>query len=150
MSRAFKQIIESYRLTFIFIISALPLVCLPIFFEGLQHIVEVKLGMFTASDLESFGDEAQKKRLFFGIFKVLSIVAMGIFLPRFFIHDRNLKQALQFSPKAARAVIIGFLCMVFVVLWMFILGPWVIGMVCLLYTSPSPRDGLLSRMPSSA
>ena len=26
--------------------------------------------------------------------------------------------------------------------------PWHIG--CLLYTSPSPRDGLLSRMPSSA
>ena len=26
-------------------------------------------------------------------------------------------------------------------------GPWV---NCLLYTSPSPRDGLLSRMPSSA
>ena len=25
-----------------------------------------------------------------------------------------------------------------------------IGRVCLLYTSPSPRDGLLSRMPSSA
>ena len=25
-----------------------------------------------------------------------------------------------------------------------------IGLVCLLYTSPSPRDGLLSRMPSSA
>ena len=24
------------------------------------------------------------------------------------------------------------------------------NMVCLLYTSPSPRDGLLSRMPSSA
>ena len=24
------------------------------------------------------------------------------------------------------------------------------GGVCLLYTSPSPRDGLLSRMPSSA
>ena len=24
------------------------------------------------------------------------------------------------------------------------------GAVCLLYTSPSPRDGLLSRMPSSA
>ena len=24
------------------------------------------------------------------------------------------------------------------------------SMVCLLYTSPSPRDGLLSRMPSSA
>ena len=26
----------------------------------------------------------------------------------------------------------------------------VMGDVCLLYTSPSPRDGLLSRMPSSA
>ena len=25
-----------------------------------------------------------------------------------------------------------------------------IGISCLLYTSPSPRDGLLSRMPSSA
>ena len=24
------------------------------------------------------------------------------------------------------------------------------GEICLLYTSPSPRDGLLSRMPSSA
>ena len=28
-------------------------------------------------------------------------------------------------------------------------GKWVMG-ICLLYTSPSPRDGLLSRMPSSA
>ena len=27
---------------------------------------------------------------------------------------------------------------------------WVTHEVCLLYTSPSPRDGLLSRMPSSA
>ena len=25
-----------------------------------------------------------------------------------------------------------------------------LGKICLLYTSPSPRDGLLSRMPSSA
>ena len=25
-----------------------------------------------------------------------------------------------------------------------------VGLICLLYTSPSPRDGLLSRMPSSA
>ena len=27
---------------------------------------------------------------------------------------------------------------------------WNMGYTCLLYTSPSPRDGLLSRMPSSA
>ena len=36
-----------------------------------------------------------------------------------------------------------------------ITGPWKDGQKslivgCLLYTSPSPRDGLLSRMPSSA
>ena len=29
-------------------------------------------------------------------------------------------------------------------------GGAVAGATCLLYTSPSPRDGLLSRMPSSA
>ena len=28
--------------------------------------------------------------------------------------------------------------------------PVVLFIICLLYTSPSPRDGLLSRMPSSA
>ena len=28
--------------------------------------------------------------------------------------------------------------------------PWLKNISCLLYTSPSPRDGLLSRMPSSA
>ena len=32
----------------------------------------------------------------------------------------------------------------------FVLNNWTHMMVCLLYTSPSPRDGLLSRMPSSA
>ena len=30
----------------------------------------------------------------------------------------------------------------------FVIAPW--NYPCLLYTSPSPRDGLLSRMPSSA
>ena len=30
------------------------------------------------------------------------------------------------------------------------MSPFQHGEVCLLYTSPSPRDGLLSRMPSSA
>ena len=29
-------------------------------------------------------------------------------------------------------------------------SPWLLNRFCLLYTSPSPRDGLLSRMPSSA
>ena len=31
-----------------------------------------------------------------------------------------------------------------------IVGVWELLVRCLLYTSPSPRDGLLSRMPSSA
>ena len=31
-----------------------------------------------------------------------------------------------------------------------IIHPRVLRYACLLYTSPSPRDGLLSRMPSSA
>ena len=36
-----------------------------------------------------------------------------------------------------------------------VFGDWTprqsqLGWICLLYTSPSPRDGLLSRMPSSA
>ena len=35
----------------------------------------------------------------------------------------------------------------------YVLAAWaapVVAWLCLLYTSPSPRDGLLSRMPSSA
>ena len=32
--------------------------------------------------------------------------------------------------------------------WFYLL--FVLAVTCLLYTSPSPRDGLLSRMPSSA
>ena len=33
---------------------------------------------------------------------------------------------------------------------MLVIEPFAFVDVCLLYTSPSPRDGLLSRMPSSA
>ena len=126
MPRFIAQIIESYRLTFIFILAAFPLLCVPIFFEGLQHIAEFKLGMFAVTEPEDFSDEAQNKRILFGIFKVLSLVATIIFLPRYFIHGRDLKRTLQFSPKARRVLSIGFMIMVFVVLWMFILGPWII------------------------
>ena len=127
MLRFIAQIIESYRLTFVFILAAFPLLCIPIFFEGLQHIAEVKLGMFAATGLEDFSDEAQRKRILFGAFKVLSLVATIIFLPRYFIHDRDIKRTLQFSLKARWVLSISFIIMVFVVLWMFILGPWIIG-----------------------
>ena len=42
------------------------------------------------------------------------------------------------TPKFTTVAIAGLFCFIFATL------------VCLLYTSPSPRDGLLSRMPSSA
>ena len=35
-------------------------------------------------------------------------------------------------------------------LWQLTSNQWLQHPTCLLYTSPSPRDGLLSRMPSSA
>jgi len=129
MPHFMRQVTESYRLTFIFIISAFPLLCLPIFFEGLQHIAEVKLGMFAATGLEDFGDEAQRKRLVFGVFKVFSLLAMTIFLPRYFIHGRDLKRSLSFSSKALRAVIIGCVFMAALMLWMFLLGPWIFGLL---------------------
>ena len=54
--------------------------------------------------------------------------------PNLSLFSKQLADLLDYC-KIQRAVIIGFS-----------LG----GMICLLYTSPSPRDGLLSRMPSSA
>ena len=35
-------------------------------------------------------------------------------------------------------------------IYVLVVATLVLSRVCLLYTSPSPRDGLLSRMPSSA
>ena len=46
---------------------------------------------------------------------------------------------------AATGVMFAFLGHVFDVF-----DPNALNLLCLLYTSPSPRDGLLSRMPSSA
>ena len=54
--------------------------------------------------------------------KKVSILGFGSFEPR----DRSARQGL--NPKTGEKIAIP----------------------CLLYTSPSPRDGLLSRMPSSA
>ena len=53
------------------------------------------------------------------------------------------------ATTLTRSMMIGFLDVIPVYLLM---GAAIIMMIydCLLYTSPSPRDGLLSRMPSSA
>ena len=53
----------------------------------------------------------------------------------------NLGIAFKMSTELVAAVVVGTIIG-------FILDNW-FG-TCLLYTSPSPRDGLLSRMPSSA
>ena len=56
------------------------------------------------------------------------------------------------SMTGTKWIIVGVLLLILEVVTgtTYILWPAVAALVCLLYTSPSPRDGLLSRMPSSA
>src|SRR5664279_1971685 len=57
-----------------------------------------------------------------------------------------------FEILAGVAVILGWRMRLFawLLLLLIIFFSFLTGYACLLYTSPSPRDGLLSRMPSSA
>ena len=73
----------------------------------------------------------------------------------YFVDGRNTKRIISFLLilSAITVLIMGFVLSYFgsvmgllIVLW----GLNGIFQSCLLYTSPSPRDGLLSRMPSSA
>ena len=57
----------------------------------------------------------------------------------------NIGQAFKMSTELVSAVAVGTIIGFILDKW-FGTKPW----FCLLYTSPSPRDGLLSRMPSSA
>ena len=76
------------------------------------------------------------------------------------VHDYHLMLVPKFIRDKIPDVTIGFFLHIpFPSFEIFRLLPWrkellegVIGadLICLLYTSPSPRDGLLSRMPSSA
>ena len=57
----------------------------------------------------------------------------------------------KLDPRAREAIMIGYsTCSKAYKLWDDELKKVIISRSCLLYTSPSPRDGLLSRMPSSA
>ena len=69
---------------------------------------------------------------FLGI--LLSLAAAGVFMLK-----SDDTQAKSNHMARALALRIGISVALFVLI-----------LVCLLYTSPSPRDGLLSRMPSSA
>ena len=65
--------------------------------------------------------------------------ASGVVLERVIIR--------QFDNAPVLTVVVVFLGMLFIINS---LAGWLFTYNCLLYTSPSPRDGLLSRMPSSA
>jgi len=54
ISELFGQTIESYQLAFRFIILAIPLACIPVLAEALQHFAEFKLGMSRSFSSFSF------------------------------------------------------------------------------------------------
>ena len=54
------------------------------------------------------------------------------------------------EPKVAMMLVLGFTAGLPFLLYFSTLSVWLKESNCLLYTSPSPRDATLSRMPSSA
>ena len=76
---------------------------------------------------------------------LLAALITGLVISIFQAVTQIQEQTLAIIPKMA--AMLGILAMLF---------PWMLAQAttymasCLLYTSPSPRDGLLSRMPSSA
>jgi hypothetical protein len=123
MKKLMSQTAESYRLAAVFLVAAFPLVCLPIFFEGLQHIAEVRLGMFAGEGSSELSETAQAIRLSFGALKVISIIATTVFVTRFFLHGKNVRRALQFSATAKKAILVGCLVMVVAMVLAFLVGP---------------------------
>lgn len=126
MLKLLQQTIQSYRLAFLFLTACFPLFCLPVFFEGLQHIVEVKLGMFAAKDGPKLSAEDNNIRLIFGGFKALSLLFLTILIPRYFIHGQSKERVLKFSKSARLAAIVGFVVILAHVLWVFGIGPVVV------------------------
>ena len=91
------------------------------------------------SDLSRLMGYAGNYRAFTYASWVLSAVSALVALVPFVYIWKILRDVLNAAPDYAQAVNIPHYG------WMAVLFA-----VCLLYTSPSPRDGLLSRMPSSA
>ena len=78
-------------------------------------------------------------------YKGLVMILMRLFLAFIFIKAGMGKLPIVTGEGLTNALP---LFLVYLVVLFEILGG--LFMLCLLYTSPSPRDGLLSRMPSSA
>ena len=80
----------------------------------------------------------------FHIIAMVAWMASLLIYPRYKLHQAKSKpgdslfDTMQTASKQLRSII----------MIPSMIATWVLG--CLLYTSPSPRDGLLSRMPSSA
>ena len=126
LSEFVSQIIESYKLAFIFFSIALPLAMVPILAEALQHFAEFKLGMFSLREGEVFGDTKQAIRLLFGLIKVLAIFFIFLVLPRFFLHGRNQHIALSFLSGNIFGLIRGLIFVLLSMLWLFMVGPAVL------------------------
>lgn len=123
MTKIIQQIFESYKLAAVFFLVAFPLACLPIVFEGLQHIAEVKIGMFAGEGGDNITDNGKAIRLFFGSLKVFSIIAVTVFIARFYVHGQSVRRALQFSASAKKAVMVGCLFMAAALVAVFYAGP---------------------------
>lgn len=129
ISEFISQLLESYKLAFLFIIIALPLALVPVMGEGLQHFVEYKLGMFDLKSYDDFGDKAHSIRIAFGIIKVLSLCFIMLVLPRFFLMDRNKRSALSFTRQNGHALFRGLIVVLFSMLWLFMIGPTVLPLL---------------------
>ena len=140
MKTLLSQTMQSYRLGYLFCFAAFPLFCIPVFFEGMQHLAEVRLGMFSDNRDEIFDTQAQKIRLIFGAMKVLSLMAVSFLVPRYFLHGRDIKKTVRFSSSAIRAIVLGATLMAFAIIWVFLIGPKIVESVL---PSATPKQTVL-------
>lgn len=127
ISDLFRQIIESYKLAFIFIGLALPFALVPVFGEALQHFVEFKLGMFALEKVDDFSHKKQAIRISFGAIKVVSILFISLVLPRFFLKNYTRKNPLSFTKQHTSALLKGLVAVLLMMLWVFLIGPVIVS-----------------------
>ncbi len=99
-----RRTIDIYRIAAVFVLMAFSIILVPIAAEAVQHIAEVKFGMFNTEDGLQSGEK--NLRLLAGVFKVLSVLLISLILPRYFIHDHHIGRALKFNAQARRVLYI--------------------------------------------
>ena len=108
--------------------------------------------LYTFSTVEGFKVSENRHNLFrieFSIYKLTFVFLLGFLITHLECRscEMNLEQNWAFKIFLDMGVPISTLLMAYATL---IRVKVRLFRICLLYTSPSPRDGLLSRMPSSA